>query len=174
MTTNTNLSRVSEAGSVSEANKVYKEGVVAGVIGAVVIAIWFLILDTIKGQPLHTPTVLGTALFDRGEELVSPANLPVSIEMTVVFTWVHVLVFMIIGGVASKLLYLAEENPNFGFGILLFFVLFEFGFIVVAMMFAETILHTLTVPAILVGNLLAAAAMGLYFWRHHPDLRIRP
>jgi hypothetical protein len=57
---------------------------------------------------------------------------------------------------------------------LLLFVIFEFGFIAAALLIAEPILRALTWPAVLVGNLLAAGAMTVYFWRHHPTLRIAP
>jgi len=147
---------------------------VAGVIGAATIAIWFLILDTIYVRALYTPTVLGTALFRHGEGLASPENLPISLRMTLMYTWVHGLAFCVIGGIASRLLALAEQNPNVGFGILLFFVLFEFGFVATATVFAEPVLHALAWPAILVGNLLAAASMAGYFWRRHPHLTVRP
>jgi hypothetical protein len=42
------------------------------------------------------------------------------------------------------------------------------------MLFFEPILRALAWPAVLVGNFLAAGAMALYFWRHHPTLRIAP
>jgi hypothetical protein len=84
------------------------------------------------------------------------------------------LVFCVIGGVAAKLLSLAERELHFGFGILLLFIIFEFGFVASAMVVAEPILQTLAWPAVLVGNLLAAGAMALYFWRHHPTLQISP
>lgn len=158
----------------AEISRLYLEGIVAGLIGAATIAIWFLILDTINGRPLYTPTVLGTALFRRGEGLASPESLPISFEMTLMYTWVHGLIFCVIGGIASRLLALAEKNLNLGFGILLFFVVFEFGFVVAAFVFAEAILRALTWPAVLIGNLLAAAAMAGYFWRCHPHLQIRP
>ncbi len=174
MATKSQMSEPYETVNASEMSFLYKEGVVAGFLGAVTIALWFLILDAIKGQPFHTPTLLGTALFGRGENLATPDQIPISLEMTLMFTWVHILAFIILGGAASWLLHQAEKNPNYGFGILLLFVVFEFGFIILAMMFAETILQTLTVPAILVGNLLAAAVMGIYFWRQHPGLTIRP
>ncbi|MBI4528706.1 MAG: hypothetical protein HY695_33330 [Deltaproteobacteria bacterium] len=108
-------------GYTSQISKLYAEGIVAGVIGAATIAIWFLILDTINGHPLYTPTVLGTALFRGGEGLSHPEGPASSLEMTLMYTWVHVLAFAIVGGVASRLLGLAEENPNLGFGILLLF-----------------------------------------------------
>ncbi|HLA80228.1 MAG TPA: hypothetical protein VJP78_01175, partial [Thermoleophilia bacterium] len=85
----------------AETSKVYLEGIVAGVIGAATIAIWFLILDTINGRPLYTPAVLGTALFRRGEGLASPEILSISFEMVLMYTWVHVLVFAFLGGIVS-------------------------------------------------------------------------
>ena len=103
--------------TAEEISKLYQEGIVAGIIGAATIAIWFLILDAINGRPLYTPTILGTALFKGGEGLASPEGLAVNLDVVLMFTWVHGLVFIIIGGVASRLLGLAEHNPNIGFGI---------------------------------------------------------
>ena len=156
--------------------KLYQEGMVAGIIGAVTIAIWFLILDTVKGRPLYTPTVLGTVLFRRREGFASLENLPVSSEMVLMYTWVHGLVFCIIGMAASRLLALAEQNPDYGFGILLFFVIFEVGFLAIAMALADPVLQALAWPAVLLGNLLSAAAMGAYLLRKHPGIltKIRP
>jgi hypothetical protein len=162
------------ASRAAEVERVYSEGLAAGLLGAAAIALWFLILDTVAGRPLHTPTILGTAIFRGGQGLASPDAVPVSLEMVVLYTWVHALVFCVIGGVAARLLAVAERQPNAGFGILLLFVVFEFGFLVVTLLFAEPVLRALTWPAILGGNLLAALAMGAYFWRRHPGLRIFP
>src|SRR3989449_5423278 len=38
-----------------------QEGLIAGLVGAATIAVWFLLLDSLSGRPLYTPTVLGTA-----------------------------------------------------------------------------------------------------------------
>ena len=157
-----------------ETSRVYAEGVVAGLVGAITIALWFLLLDTIKGRPLYTPMVIGTALFRGGEGLENPATLPIDFEVVVSFTWVHVLAFLVIGVIAARLLALAERDANFGFGVLLLFVVFEFGFVVVSMVFAEPILRAIAWPAVLVGNLLAAAGMAATFWRRHPSLKINP
>jgi len=158
----------------SELSGVYGEGIVAGLLGAATIALWFLILDTINGRPLFTPTVLGTAVFRGGAGLDHPDALPISMEMVLAFTWVHAMLFAAIGGVAARLLAFAEHTANVGFGIVLLFVIFEFGFVAVTMVFAEDVLSTLAWPSVLVGNLLAAGVMGAYFWRHHPNLRIEP
>jgi hypothetical protein len=162
------------AATLRRSESIYEEGLVAGLLGAATIALWFLILDTVAGRPLHTPTLLGTAIFRRGQGLASPELVPVSFEMVLLYTWVHALVFCVIGGITARLLAVAERQPNAGFGILLLFVVLEFGFLVVALLFAEPILQALTWPAILVGNLLAVLVMGAYFWRRHPGLQIFP
>jgi hypothetical protein len=158
----------------SKVTDIYQQGIVAGVIGAATVAIWFFIIDVFSGRPFYTPNVLGTALFRRGSGLDQPQALAISVEMVLSYTWVHGLAFCVIGGFASKLLALAERNLNSGFGIVLLFVIFEFGFVGASYIFAEPILQVLAWPAVLVGNLLAATGMAGYFWRHHPDLRIEP
>jgi hypothetical protein len=165
---------ISDAPVLVRSQSIEAEGIMAGTIGAVAVAIWFLVLDAAAGRPLYTPTVLGTALFQGSQGLGSPADIEVSLEMAAMFTWVHFLVFAFIGGAAARLITLAEHNPSYGFGILLLLIAFLFGFIVVASLFAEPVLHALALPAILIGNLLAAGTMAAYFWRRHPNLKIMP
>jgi len=145
----------------------------AGVIGAATVALWFLLLDSVSGHPLYTPTVLGTAIFRRAA-LATPETLSVSLEMVGMFTWIHVLIFAALGGVASRLLAMVERNPSWGFGLLLFFVVFEFGFVAAAALLASPILRVIPWPSVLGANLLAAAAMSAYFWRRHPHLVVSP
>ena len=152
--------------------RLYQEGLIAGLVGAATVAIWFMIIDSIQGRPLYTPTVLGAALFHRGAAPWLDA-VP-NFEMVLMFTWVHGLAFIVIGGVVARLLALAERQSNLGFGILMLFVFFEFGFIAAAMLLAAPVLQALAWPAILVANLLAATAMGGYFWLRHPNLRVQP
>jgi hypothetical protein len=156
-----------------ESSRIYGEGIAAGVLGAATIAVWFFILDLYYGRPFYTPNTLGTALFLSGT-VSDPTTAPISLEMVLSYTWVHGMLFCAIGALASKLLSLAERDVNFGFGILLLFVVFEFGFVAVVMLFFEPILRALAWPAVLAGNFLAAGTMALYFWRHHPTLRIAP
>jgi hypothetical protein len=132
-----------------------------------------LLLDSAAGRPLYTPTVLGSAIFRRAA-LASPETLSVSMEMVLMFTWIHVLVFAALGGIASRLLAMAERNPSWGFGLLLLFVVFEFGFVAAAALIASPLLRVIPWPSVLAANLLAAAAMSAYFWRRHPQLVVRP
>jgi hypothetical protein len=167
------VTRPSVTGAQSS-ERLSQEGLVAGLLGAATIALWFLLLDALRGRPLLTPSLLGTAIFGGGAGLDAPASLTVSMEMVVLYTWVHALVFAVVGGVAARLLAIAERRPHVGFGILLLFVVFEFGFLLAAMLFAEPVLRVLTWPAVLAGNLLAAVVMGAYLWRRHPGLTIWP
>jgi hypothetical protein len=161
-------------GQALKASRLYRDGLIAGTLGAVTLALWFLLLDLLQGSPLYTPNVLGTALFHGGVGLDMPAQLPIAPGRVIAFTGVHWLAFAVIGVAASWLLGLAERNPNLGFGVLLLFVLFEGGFLGAAMMFAEPVLHALAWKAVLIGNLLAAVAMGGYLWRRHAHMAINP
>jgi hypothetical protein len=154
--------------------RVYKEGAVAGVLGALTVAVCFLVVDMMHGRPFYTPTVLGTALFGRGVWPPTLETLPPSFEMVAMFTWVHVLAFAVIGVVVARLIAMAERNPSLGFGFVLLFVILEACFTVAAMIVAEPVLRALTWPAILAANLLAAAVMAAYFWLRHPTMQMRP
>lgn len=155
----------------TENTQLYQEGIIAGALGATVIAAWFLLLDLAQGRPFYTPAMLGTALF-KGPAAIESTT--VSFETVLVFTWIHFLVFAFLGGLAAYLLARAEESPNLGFGIVLLIVIFTFGFIAVTMAFAEPVLRALAWPAVLAGNVMAAGAMSVYFWRRHPGLRMEP
>ena len=154
--------------------EIYREGIMAGLAGALSIALWFLAVDSIHGRPLLTPSLLGTTLFKGGGGFISLSTYPISFASAAMFTWVHGMVFAAIGVAASWLLNLPERDPNHGFGVLLLFVLFEFGFICLGLIFAERVLEALAISDILIGNLLAAGAMGVCCWRRHPAFRIHP
>ena len=157
----------------AEAAKIYEEGIVAGLIGAATIAVWFLILDAIQGRPLYTPTVLGTALFRARCAAHCAGESPATFELVLWFTWVHVLVFVVLGGAAAgSCAWPAVTRTS----VLVFAVS---GRVHVWVHwgqpgFAEEVLHALAWPAILIGNLLAAGVMAWYFWRRHPSLTIWP
>ena len=150
------------------------EGAIAGTIGAVTLAVWFLVLDLIQGRPFFTPALLGTAFLKGVEQLPASGELQASFDVVMWFTFLHWLVFAIIGCAVAWLLRLAESNPNLGFGILLLFVFFEGGFLAVSTIFAQPILQALAWPSILIGNLLTALAMAVYFWRRHRHMTIYP
>jgi hypothetical protein len=160
--------------STLDTTRVYQEGIIAGVLGGLTVAVWFLVVDAVHGRPFYTPSVLGTALFGRGVWPGSLETLPPSFEMVAMFTWVHLLAFAVLGVVVSRLIAMAEEHPSLGFGFVLLFVILEACFTAAVMIVAAPVLRALTWPAILVANLLAAAVMAGYFWLRHPTMAMRP
>jgi hypothetical protein len=142
---------------------VLREGVVAGLIGAGVVAAWFLVIDTLEGQPLRTPALLGMHL------LRQPSPNAAIISYTVV----HVLAFVAFGIVGAALVAGAETAPVFLFGLVILFTCFEvfaFGAILIV---AHSLLDELAGWTIFVGNLLAAAAMLACYFRLHRGLAHR-
>lgn len=156
---------------VDNPQAIYQEGIVAGVLAAMAVAIWFLVVDSLAGRPFYTPSVLGAALFGRGVEL---DKVTVSLPTVAMFTWVHGLVFAALGGMAARLLAVAERNPSLGFGIVLFFVILQSGFTTAVAFVAPTIFAVLGWVSIFVANLLAAATMVAYFRLRHPRVTVRP
>jgi glutamyl-tRNA synthetase len=59
-------------------------------------------------------------------------NQSISFDTVLFYTWIHGMVFCLMGGLAAKLLDLAERNFDLGFGVVLFLVIFEFGFVAAA------------------------------------------
>ena len=150
------------------------EGITAGIIGGATIALWFLVLDSLHGHPLYTPSLLGTAIFRPATPIAPPGTLPVSVPMVLLFTALHGLMFVVVGEIAALLVRLAEKNANYTFGIVLLMVIFLSGFLFGTMVFAADVLDVLSWQAVFVGNVLAVAAMALYFKRRHPDVKMLP
>src|SRR5207249_9438798 len=65
---------------------VLREGVVAGLIGAVVVAVWFLFFDLVRGRPFLTPGLLGGAVF-RGVR--TPVGLEITVANVLGYTLIH-------------------------------------------------------------------------------------
>lgn len=152
-----------------EPHGIVDEGVVAGVIGATCVAVWFLIVDLIAGHALFTPETLGRSLF----RVLGPLPVGESTALYVIaYTIVHYVAFIAIGLVAAALVRLAGVEPSVLVGVAILFVAFEIGFYaLVAILQQATALGGLAWYQVLVGNLIAAAAMGRYLWTAHPLLR---
>jgi len=142
---------------------VLSEGIVAGLAGAAVVAIWFLAIDTLRGEPLRTPTLLGMGLL----KLLAGAH-PV-----LAYTAVHGLAFILFGIVAAALLAGAEQAPVFLFAMVILFTAFEVFFFGAVIIGAKWILDELAGWTIFVGNILASTAMLAYFFRKHRALARR-
>lgn len=148
--------------------KTVREGFIAGFLGATSIAIWFLVVDTVEGRPFFTPTVLGIGLLSvfgpRGDEGV--------VAQVIAYTIFHYGMFLGIGVLVSYIVHRAEKDDTVLAVALILFVALEVGFYgLVAVLSQSRQLGSLAWYQVLAGNLIAAATMGTYIWRTHPELR---
>ncbi len=156
--------------------RVIREGILSGVIGAVSIAVWFLIADSVQGRPFYTPSVLGTvlvALLQGGSGLSSVQSIPVSFAMILMFSVIHGVTFTGIGILCTWLIHLAEDETSYAFNVVLLLVFFACAFTFLNMVLAGVVLNALSITDIMIAHMLAAATMGYWYWSRHPHLVAR-
>ena len=147
--------------------RVVREGLVAGAIGATGVAIWFLLIDTLAGQPLLTPSALGGVL--AGD--FSSASSDVYVPWVIAYTIFHLTAFLAVGLILSLVAHRAEQESSILAVFLILFVVFELGFYGLTAILAETRLPgALAWYRVAGGNLIAAVLMGTYVWRGHRAL----
>lgn len=141
-------------------------GLFAGVLGGVTVALFFLGVDVLRGEPLMTPMVLGSALFlgERAAEVDA-----VRIPMVFAYTGMHMLAFLAVGFAAAYLVAQIEQNPPFGLLLVLVFVCLEGGFLAFTTGLMPGVLGVLGTGLVLLANLLSALVMALFLLRYrHP------
>src|SRR6202171_441980 len=143
------------------------DGAVAGILGAVVVALWFLIFDTIRRHPLETPALLAdTILHGTHTAQVHHAIRLLTLE----YSLIHFATFIAFGIAGGLLLETCETESSLLFSLAIFFAAFEVFFIAVVLFLGPNVIAELTWWGIIVGNLLATAAMLSYFFWRHPAL----
>ncbi|MDF1505659.1 hypothetical protein [Roseisolibacter sp. H3M3-2] len=144
------------------------DGLLAGVIGATVIAVWFLIVDAADGRPFFTPTTLGAALVGAAP---SEAGRPSAASLVLAYTVFHYGAFVLVGLAAALLVSLAEREPSVLLGFVLLFAVAEVGiYALVAILDVASPFGAHAWLALMIGNLLAVLAMGAFFWRRRSGL----
>jgi hypothetical protein len=146
-----------------------KESFITGTLGALTVAVWFLILDLLAGRPLATPSVLGQViLFGKTEPVLSPIVWPAVLS----YTSMHFTAFLIFGMLVTWLVFQADRNGLALFGLFMLTVAFEVFFwgVVTALSLGTTLFPAWSV---LTANALAVAVMSGYLISRHPALRRR-
>jgi hypothetical protein len=149
-------------------HRVLREGIVVGLIGAGVVALWFLILDGVMGRLLFTPAALGSVIFHGA---TAPGAVQVDAITILGYTALHLAAFGLVGVIAAAIFAYAEDRHAYVLlGAVLLFVAFETFFIGIVTLLAQWLLALIPWWSILVANVLAAGVMGTYLWRKHPTL----
>jgi hypothetical protein len=145
-----------------------REGAVTGLIGAIVVAAWFFLIDLSQGHPLATPNLLGE-VFVFGT--ASPSLTVINLWAVAAYTIVHVLVFTVIGMAMTSLFHASMVSPLARPALMMSFVAFEFFFLGVTLLFNARTGQTFPAWSVLTANALAAVAMGGWLWRGHPAIK---
>jgi len=145
-------------------------GVVNGLIGAAVVAVWFFVLDLASGNPFRTPAALGSALLLGAS---GPGEIVATFGLVAVYTVVHVAAFVVAGVVFVALAEQVERVPAIALLVLLTAILLEGLVLATIGVGAQWVLGTLGWLSVAVANALAVVAMGWQVWRTHPTLQRR-
>ena len=146
---------------------VLREGIIAGVIGAAVVAVWFLVFDILRGKPLLTPGLLGAFVF---YGIKTPVGVDPALGPILGYTILHGLAFIAFGVVVASVMAASEREPALFVGFVILFACFEVFFFAAVGAIGQTMLGALVWWSILIGNLLASAAMLAFFFRGHRAL----
>ena len=149
-------------------NTVVPEGILTGLLGALVVALFYFLLDVAHGHPLLTPSVLGQALLLH--EL--PTTSVIDVAAVITYTTAHLLAFMLFGLLLATMVRAAERKSLARYAVVQLFIVFEFFFYGVLLLGAASTREMFPLWSVLAANSLAVVAMGLWQWRHHPMLQM--
>ena len=147
-----------------------REGVIVGALGATGVAAWFLIVDTIAGQPFFTPRILGEAV----KSIVAPESFASPFVVVALYTVFHYAAFILAGIAIMGLIHGSARHIGLLAGMVILFVALEvlfYGFVLVLQL--ATPLEGIAWYQVGAANLVAAALMGRYLWMRHPELTHR-
>lgn len=127
-------------------------GVIAGVLAATALALWFLLVDGLTGQPFHTPAFLARVLL--GGEAIDLAAGQIA-----VYTLVHYATFIAVGIAVSWLRDKAQFVPGVLLGAVLGFLLFDLLFYGSIWLTGVNVVDYLGWPEVLAGNVIAGITL---------------
>jgi hypothetical protein len=148
---------------------VVSEGLLAGLLGGAIVAIWFLLFDLNGGQPLRTPAILGAALFGARPAAAIPQT---SAAFVLGYTVLHFAAFATFGILAALMLAASERQPLLRLGLVLLYAWFALFFVGFLTLIDYTLLEVLTSWRIVTGNVLATMGMLALFYSRNPNLAV--
>jgi hypothetical protein len=148
---------------------ILEDGVLAGLVGAGAVALWFLILDSVHGTPFATPSLLGRTVF------LGASAEPITTDPILVFayTGMHGLLFLVAGVTLAWMVLQFEKNPQFGMVLALLFILFESIVFGLEVTVVPQLVGALGAWAVMIANLVSAIAMFWFLLRRRPEALAR-
>jgi hypothetical protein len=146
--------------------RIVENGILAGMIGAATVAVWFLVLDLLtRGMPFFTPSLLGSILFAHA----APEDVTgLSGAAIFAYTGLHGILFLCAGTMLAWMFVQFERNPQVGLVLLLLFATFEAILWGVGVSMIPALAGVVGAWAILVANVASAVAMFVFLLGRHP------
>ena len=145
-----------------------REGLIVGLVGALLVAVWYLAVDLGRGQLFYTPNVLGQ-VFAQAD--TTPSLRSVTAASVVQYSLLHFGWFILFGIALTALTHLAIRNSAFRMGVWLALVIGLALWLGISYTLYRLTDQRFPWWTFLIGSLLGVGSMGLYLWRRHPSLR---
>ena len=158
-----------EARAQTDAPEFIYETFYGAAIGGSIVALLFLLVDAVRGEPLFTPSLMGSVLF---RDVAAADVVGVDMGAAALYTAIHFASFLGLGAVVAFAVREAELHSRHPILVMLgVFVLLEGGFILAATTLLPGVLEVVGVGRVGVANALAAFGMGLFItYEHRPSL----
>jgi hypothetical protein len=144
-----------------------REGLLTGLLGAIVVAVWYAVCDVAGARPLHTFNVLGRVLL-QGD--VNPGARALDAGAVGGFLVLHLLVFLLAGTALTFLVHLASRNLALRMGVWIGLVVAFCFLLGLTYMLNVSTADRLPLWEVLGGAALGVGTMAWVLWRRHPRL----
>ena len=142
-----------------------------GALGGSAVALFFVVVDLLDGQPLFTPSLMGSVLFKgvAAEDVVK-----VKLDAVAYFTLAHMFAFAVLGAAVTLLVHEVELHSRHPAVVLVVvFGIIEAGFLTVASSAMPGVVARVGIVPIGIANLLAAGSIAAFLvWSHQPGRRV--
>ncbi len=139
----------------------------SGAIGGAAVALFFLVTDSLDGEPLFTPSLMGSVLF---MDIAAEDVVKASLDAVAYFSIVHFGGCAVVGTLATWLVHEVELHSRHPVVVLIvLFAILEVVFLLVASLAMPGVIERLGILRVGAANLLAAGSMSFFFVISHRD-----
>jgi hypothetical protein len=147
---------------MKRANERIAHGVAGGILAGLVVALWFLVVDSLAGRPFHTPAVLAGAL--SRQDVVAP-----TFRMVGAYTVVHFAVFALLGVAMAGAIAALRLPPRLLLGVPFGVVAQELVFYTGLLLSGTPRVALVPWPHVVAANVLSGFVLMAYLHRAQRD-----
>src|SRR5438094_9792764 len=138
------------------------DGVVGGILAGLVVALWFLAVDSLAGRPFHTPAA-------RASAVTGQAIGPPTFRLVAAYSVVHFGVFAVLGIAMAGAIAALRTPPRLLFGVLFGLVAQELAFYAGLLSGDASRVAVVPWPQVVAANVLSGFVLTWYLHRAARD-----